>query len=182
MTIAEQKKKENIVEYILYLWQMQDLVRAADFDLSAIRAFVGSDGSAEASIERELEWFGGLIQRMKQHKVTEKGNVPEIDEVMAELSYLHHTLLEILKDKNYLAAWDRAKGFIAEFIKRSDNASMSPVEAALTAMYGMLVMRLQKKTVSAETKTAIDTFRELLVVLARQYRDMQHGQAHFSLN
>jgi len=31
MTLSENKKKEHIVEFILFLWQIEDLIRASDF-------------------------------------------------------------------------------------------------------------------------------------------------------
>ena len=34
MFIAEQKKRDNIAEYLLYMWQLEDILRAyvLDFD------------------------------------------------------------------------------------------------------------------------------------------------------
>ena len=32
MIIAQQKRKENIAEYLLYMWQVEDLLRACDLD------------------------------------------------------------------------------------------------------------------------------------------------------
>ena len=36
MDIALSKRKENIAEYILYLWQLEDLLRALQFSPEAI--------------------------------------------------------------------------------------------------------------------------------------------------
>ena len=36
MFIARQKRKENIAEYLLYMWQMEDLVRSFKCDIEAI--------------------------------------------------------------------------------------------------------------------------------------------------
>lgn len=36
MYIAQRKRKENIAEYILYLWQLEDLLRALQFSPEAI--------------------------------------------------------------------------------------------------------------------------------------------------
>ncbi|MFY8136453.1 MAG: DUF4924 family protein, partial [Flavobacteriales bacterium] len=36
MSLASQKKQQNIAEYILFVWQMEDLVRAMYFDMEAI--------------------------------------------------------------------------------------------------------------------------------------------------
>ena len=35
MIIARQKRKENIAEYLLYMWQVEDLIRANKFDMDS---------------------------------------------------------------------------------------------------------------------------------------------------
>ena len=37
MIIASQKKKENIAEYLLYMWQIEDLIRVYKLDIDAIQ-------------------------------------------------------------------------------------------------------------------------------------------------
>ena len=40
MIIARQKRKENIAEYLLYMWQVEDLIRANKFDMDSINRTV----------------------------------------------------------------------------------------------------------------------------------------------
>ena len=37
MFIASQKKKENVSEYILYMWQIEDIIRTFQFDIDKIK-------------------------------------------------------------------------------------------------------------------------------------------------
>lgn len=37
MKIASQKRKENIAEYLLYMWQIEDIIRANGLDMDRIR-------------------------------------------------------------------------------------------------------------------------------------------------
>ena len=37
MQIAQQLRKTNIAEYLLYMWQVEDIIRAFDCSLSRIR-------------------------------------------------------------------------------------------------------------------------------------------------
>jgi hypothetical protein len=180
-SIAAKKKSENIVEYVLYLWQMQDLVRAAGMDLGTVRAFLSSAGG-ELDLDAEMTWFAELITTMRNHGLVKKGNLPEIDEVLIELNYLHNTLINLLKDTGYAEAWQAAEPEIDAFLNRTDNQQLNPIEAMLTAMYGVLVLKLQGKTPTAATMASIDAFKRVLVKLASQYRDMRSGTRHFSLN
>ena len=36
MLVAQQKQKENIAEYIIYMYQIEDIIRAYNFDVEAI--------------------------------------------------------------------------------------------------------------------------------------------------
>ncbi len=183
MTIAARKKEENIIEYVLYLWQMQDLVRAAGLDLSNVRVFLSSAQDEEGfNMDAELEWFAGMITTMKSNRLEKKGNLPEVDELLIELNYLHHTLIDLIKDQSYIRDWQAASPLLEEFLQRSGNKHMNPVEAMLTSLYGLLVLRLQGKQATPETLTAIDAFKKVLVKLGGHYRDMRSGSRHFSLN
>ena len=37
MYIASQKRKENIAEYLLYMWQIEDMIRANGLDIDRIK-------------------------------------------------------------------------------------------------------------------------------------------------
>ena len=40
MIIASQKRKENIAEYLLYMWQIEDIIRANKLDIDKIKESV----------------------------------------------------------------------------------------------------------------------------------------------
>ena len=98
--IAAQKRAENIVEYVLYVWQMEDLLRGASFNPDALRGFLAA-GMERDQVEMEMRWLAELGGRMKRQDVMEKGHVREVEEVLAELVYLHRTLLGVIKDEGY---------------------------------------------------------------------------------
>lgn len=182
MILAAQKKKENIAEYILFVWQMEDLVRAMYFDIEAIAEFVRSFTPNQEHYESELKWFKELIRQMKSERVEHRGHISEVHELIFELNYLHNTLLHVTKDKQYTKAYNDADPNIKEYLQRSDGKSTNDVEVCLTALYGILVLRLKKEPISEETNAAISTFSQLIALLAHQYKLMKQGEMNFSLN
>jgi hypothetical protein len=56
------------------------------------------------------------------------------------------------------------------------------VEACLTALYGLLVLRLRKAEISPETEEAMEIFGKLMGRLAGEYRKMKTGEMKVSLN
>lgn len=182
MTIAEQKKSENIAEYVLFLWQMEDLVRALYFDIDSIAEFVKSFTPNNFAYESELIWFKDLIRKMRSERVEQKGHISEIHEVIFELNYLHNTLLHVLKDKGYTSLHSAAQNNIQDYLQRSDGKSTNDVEVCLTALYGLLVLRLKKEPISDETESAMKSFSNLMARLSHHYKLMKQGEANFSMN
>ena len=84
MIIAELKKKENIVEYILYIRQLMDIMRANGMDMSKIDELLVS--KFEVSEKEKLKihnWYQNLIETMRNEGVTEHGDIKEIKDLMS---------------------------------------------------------------------------------------------------
>ena len=182
MTIAERKYAENIAEYVIYMWQMQDLLRAVNFDVESLESFLRSFLPSEEKIQEEKMWFEGLAKSMKRSGAEEKGNVEEVQEVISELNLLHTTLNTLLRDDEYIAANERAKENLDAYLERANGKALSEVEAYLTALYGLMVLRLRKQEISEETKDAMKTFSDVMVLLALQYNKMKKGESVQHLN
>lgn len=182
MTLAEQKKNENIAEYVIYMWQMEDLIRAANFNDEVITHFVREFTEDPIQMEEELNWFRDLMKSMKQEKLERKGHIAEVVEVMNELAMLHHTLVNILKDSSYLLAYKDAKPNIGEYLQKAGGTMNNDVETCLTALYGLLVLRLKKTEISPETEEAMKTFSSLMAVLSVEYKKMKTGEMNLGLN
>lgn len=182
MSLAERKKKENIAEYVLFMWQMEDLVRAAAFDRDIIRTFVEGYTEDPVQTDIELQWFTELIQTMKREGIEKRGHVSEVQEIMHELALLHHTLMNILKDSRYLRFYKDASPYIGEYLQKAAGSVTNDVETCLTALYGLLVLRLKKASITPETEEAMKAFGQLMALLAAEYRKMKGGEMNIHLN
>jgi hypothetical protein len=70
MLIARQKLNENIAEYVLYMFQIEDLIRAYDFDLEGIiDGYVRPQLPDNSFIEQYKEWYRDLIAQMKSQRI-----------------------------------------------------------------------------------------------------------------
>ena len=182
MTLAEQKLKQNVAEYILFMWQMEDLVRAVYFESEALDEFIRGYAPNEEAFSSEKKWFNDLVRKMRSERVENKGHVSDVHELVFELNYLHNTLLNVIKDKAYSDLYKKAQPNIKEYLKHTDGKSTNDIETCLTALYGILLLRLKKEPISAETEESIKTFSDLLARLAYQYRLMKQGEMNFQMN
>lgn len=183
MLVSQQKRNENIAEYILYMYQVEDIIRAYHLDVDKIIEHYVKPQLPDASfLPQYRTWYIGLINQMKAQKLEKSGHVSSLNEVMVELSYLHNTLLNVTKDKKYIEVFERALPFMNEFKGKSNLKDKNEVELAFHAMYMKLLLRLQKKEISAETEEAFDVMRVLLAYLSRSYHQMKAGNLDFLNN
>ena len=102
MLIAHKTKKSNIAEYVIYMFQIEDLIRANNLDLDTItKSILEPQIKDENLLNQYKDWYKELIKRMKIEGIKEKGHSSEIDEVLMELLMLHNTLINIIDDKKF---------------------------------------------------------------------------------
>ncbi len=172
MLIARQKKEENIAEYIIYMWQLEDLLRANQLDIEKIQQLIIDPYPVDEATKKEMrEWYENLIQMMKLEHVEEKGHLQFIKNTVEDLNDLHMELLQKPKEIQYNALFFKTLPFLVEFRgKAKAGEETNDVELSLQALYGVLMLKLQKKEVTAETMTAVKQISQLLAVLAQKYK------------
>jgi len=144
-------KKENIAEYILYLWQMEDYLRAFP-------------QNAEATPE-----LHDLNEMMHREGILEGGHLALAQNALAELEELHRALLD--EDAMYRAAIIRMQPSLNLLKAKTDRPTMSDIEACLTLLYQIMLLRLQKREISPETADVQQRATQVLQFLSKNYRD-----------
>ena len=67
MFIAKSIREKSVVEYLLYMWQMEDLIRAYGCSLTRIRReYIDRFDYTDQQKDEEEDWFGDLIRMMNQ--------------------------------------------------------------------------------------------------------------------
>ena len=90
MIIAQQKRQENIAEYLLYLWQVEDLLRACHLDIDMVEKTIISRYDVDDKTRQEIkEWYESLIKMMELEDVREKGHIRVCHNVIIRLNDLH---------------------------------------------------------------------------------------------
>ncbi|MBX7095879.1 MAG: DUF4924 family protein [Flavobacteriales bacterium] len=183
MRVAEEKLKSNVAEYILYMWQMEDVVRSFNFDIEAIEFnLLRPVLKSEEELKAEKEWFSQLIRNMKNQEIEQKGHLNDIYEIIQELFYLHNTLLNVAKDPSYLQLHEEAAPGMEDYRLRSKSHSMNEVELCFNALYTKLLLRLKKQEISSETESAFTAFSKMISYLCSSYHKMKKGELNFNFN
>ncbi len=120
MIIARQKKKENIAEYLLYMWQIEDLIRANGLDIDKIQAGIIDHFDQPEEIRKEIrDWYESLIDMMRREDKQQNGHLQLNQNVIIELTDLHQHLIQSNKEPFYVAAYYKTLPFIVELRARA---------------------------------------------------------------
>jgi flagellin-specific chaperone FliS len=170
MWIAEQKKKTNIAEYVLYMWQIEDLIRSFNLDLLQIEEKLLVKYKLDETQENQLfEWYKSLVNDMRKEGIADKGHLKITTEIIAQLSYIHETLLHDKKDFEYTELFKRCEPIIKELKEKSGATKDTDIHICFNGLYGMLVMRLQQKNILKETEDAFKVISKLIANLVSEY-------------
>lgn len=177
MLIAEQLKEKSIVEYLLFMWQMEDLIRGFGLDIERIKKNVIEPGSLDEKQKEELtHWYEDMIDMMRAEGVTQSGHLQINKNIIILLTDLHQRLLRSPKVPTYGANYYKVLPYIVEVRARGDKKDVSEIENCFDALYGVLLLRMQKKEVSEETRKAVTQIGQFLAQLAEYYKKDKNGE------
>jgi hypothetical protein len=172
MIIAEQKRKENIAEYVLYMYQVEDLIRANKLDIDSIEKSLINKFEIPYDVKREMrEWYRSLISMMKDEGKEEAGHLDILNNVVDNLQALHQEILRQGIDTSYRETYQKAKPNLEALRMKSGQPDESDIQVSLNGLYGLLILKLRKTRITGETSRAFDTIRELVAKLASRYME-----------
>ncbi len=196
MLIAKELRKKSIAEYLLYMWQIEDIIRAYQCSLTKIRReYIDKFDYTDVQKDEEEDWFGDLIRMMNQEGCRESGHLQINKVVMQSLNELHAQLLASSKFPFYSAEYYRVLPFIVELRGKTKkvadrmarknepnlkeiaaNLGHSEIETCFDLLYGVMMLRLQKKEISHETEVALKEITTLIGMLSDYYlKDKTEG-------
>lgn len=172
MFTASQKKRDNIAEYLLYMWQIEDLIRAYNLDIDRIdNEIVNKYSSLDDSQRQQLhDWYESLIDMMRREDAAKSGHIQINKNVVIALNDLHRRLMADPKFAKYQAEYYKTLPYIVEIRAKSGDNKPDEIEACLNALYGILMLRLKGKEISPETNAAIKQISTFIAHLANYYK------------
>ncbi len=172
MITASQKRKENIAEYLLYMWQIEDIIRANGLDIDRIRENVIDRYPSLTDDQRRemIGWYESLIDMMRREGVEKTGHLQLNKNVIIQLAELHQALLKDPRFPDYTAEFYRTLPYIVELRAKSGEEKSGEIETCFNALYGMLMLRLQGKEVTPQTQDAIRKISRFIALLSHDFK------------
>ncbi len=172
MIVASHKKRENIAEYLLYMWQIEDIIRSYQLDIELIKEHIVSKYDIPAEQQLEVEqWYESLIEMMRSEDVVQQGHLQLNKNTIIDLTDLHLQLLQSTRHPFYSATFFKTLPYIVELRERAGNNKCGEIETCFNALYGVLMLKLQNREISKETLAAIKQISTLLAHLSERYKE-----------
>ena len=145
MLIALQKRRENIAEYILYLWQVEDLLRALQFSPEAIYSTLVAriEGADEQQKENIFNWYMQIVELLRKEGKEAQGHIDHTLHRVNDLHNLHLQLMKLPVGEHYRATYARLAAELPRLRTIMDNDDMSDTELCFRALYAAMLYRIK---------------------------------------
>lgn len=180
MFIAQKLRKENISEYLLYMWQIEDLLRAFNLDIDLIQKQVIDPYPVSAEEKKTLyEWYESLLEMIRMENVQQAGHLQINKNTLMQLNELHAELLKSGIEPAYNAKFYHILPLINQLRQQQSHTDLSDVEICFNFQYGILLLRMKKAEITPETAQAQTETAKFLMLLSKNYAKYENGELNF---
>lgn len=179
MLIANKKRKENITEYILYLYQIENIIRAFNLNFELLQNSLLPSYQVDEKTKKEIAaWYKNLITMMEKEGIQKEGHFQFLTNLIVDVNELHVKLMDTEIDKIYAQTFRSVAGLVNE-LKLKNNKAQNDIELGLDAIYGYLLLKIQNKAITNETNDAVKRLSSWLSALSKLYKDHESGDLEF---
>lgn len=170
MFIANKIKEESEVGYVLYMWQLEDVVRAFNGDVEKIiKDYVPQFGYEGDVLKQEQQWWRDIVEMMRGEGIMQTGHLQMVKGTLSLLFDKHVELLADTKETVYSSLYYKALPFIVELRAQGSNKEKSELEVCFEALYGVTLLKMRQQKISQQTQDAHDRIATMLAYLNQKY-------------
>lgn len=171
MLLADKKKKTNISEYIIYMYQTELLIRNFEFDIEKIKIHVfgniPDEKMSQETKNENLNWYNKVIAEMQEEGLEVEGHLSYVQDEVQKLGNLNLKLLT--EDADYQSLFNAARPAIRESIEASKGLISNPIQACINGVFGLLIARMNGNEVAKGQLESIEHFGNVLSYLSYHY-------------
>lgn len=178
MYIAQQKRKENIAEYILYLWQLEDLLRALSFSPEAIyNNLVEPNECDEQEKQQIFMWYMSLAGLLREEGKGEQGHLSHTLHLISDMENLHNQLLALPIGAHYRTLWQPLKEELSRLRIVLARDGVGDIELCFRALYATMLYRIKgDDSKSGAIEDVVTLISPVIATLADMYGKVERGE------
>ncbi|MDA3816038.1 MAG: DUF4924 family protein [Prolixibacteraceae bacterium] len=175
MIVAEEKRKKNISEYILYMWQIEDMIRALKFDMDAINEkLIKQYDVEETKREQIFNWYENLVLMLEKEQKKQTGHLQFLVNLVNDINNFHLAILSEKADNEYTRLYADIKADL-DLVREKSGKKDNDVEVAFNTLYLILMLKMNRKEVSEGTQQAVLKFGNFISRLSQLYKTHEAG-------
>lgn len=178
MDIARSKRRENIAEYILYLWQLEDLLRALQFSPEAVFTTLVAPRKELTEEQKTafLLWYMELANLLHEEGKDEKGHLEHTLHLIADLHNLHLQLMKLPSGEHYRQTYARLDAELPRLRAVLGNPGMSDTELCFRALYAAMLYRIKGEGEKSAVTDTLEVISPAIAELADLYGKVERGE------
>ena len=178
MDIAIAKRKENIAEYILYLWQLEDLLRALQFSPEAIYSQLVAPRQIEENVKHEyLIWYMDITNLLRKEGKEESGHLEHTLHLIGDMHNLHLQLMQHPVGEHYRKTFSALAPQIPALRTLVKKEDICDIELCFRALYAVMLYRIKGEQKRAEAiKDTMELVSPVIAELSAMYGKVERGE------
>lgn len=177
MLIARQKRKENIAEYILYLWQLEDLFRALQFSPEAIFSQLVAKQEVDEDTKQDIFfWYMDIVNLLKGEGKEAIGHLDHTLHLIKDLNELHESLLKLPSGEEYRKIFIPLSLELPTLRAKLEKEDISDIELCFRALYSVMLYRIKgDESKQAQVDDVISLVSPVIAMLADIHNKIESG-------
>ncbi|MFI3304967.1 MAG: DUF4924 family protein [Rikenellaceae bacterium] len=186
MDIARELRRTNIAEYILYLWQLEDLFRGVQFSPEAIYSkFVAPRTDLAPDAQMALHrWYVELCDLLESEGKRSTGHSEHTLHLIADLADMHQRLLKLPIGARYRALWVALEEALPDLRSVAGDAAkdLSDIELCFRALYGAMLYKIKGDVGRGAVEDTLAYVSPVIAELAKKYGEVERGETDLFAN
>ena len=180
MDIAKAKRRENIAEYILYLWQLEDLLLALQFSPEAIFSTLIAPRKDIGEEQKHvfLLWYMDLANLLRQEGKEEKGHLEHTLHLIQDLHDLHLQLMKLPVGAHYRQTYARLEPELPRLRSDLGNPGMNDTELCFRALYAAMLYRIKGEGDKSAVTDTLEYISPVIAELADMHGKVERGEVN----
>ncbi|MBR3566296.1 MAG: DUF4924 family protein [Paludibacteraceae bacterium] len=172
MFLAHEIKQRNIAEYLLYMWQIEDIIRSFGADIDKIDTeLIAHLGLTAEQQKQEHDWYESIIDMMRREDVMQKGHIQLVKNILIDLQDCHLHELQEGNDAVYVAKYHQIMPSVMLLKTKTTDPTISDLEMCFVFLYGIMMMRLQNKPLTPDTEKTAKAIGGFIALLVKKYNE-----------
>ncbi|MFI3293003.1 MAG: DUF4924 family protein [Rikenellaceae bacterium] len=177
MDTAQKLRHTNIAEYILYIWQLEDLIRALQFSPQAIYSqFVAPRTQLSPQDQTTLlEWYTQIGELLQKEQKEEKGHIEHTLHLISDLHNLHLQLMKLPVGARYRTLHASLDEVLPD-LRAIMGSEINDTEICFRALYAAMLYRIKGDGGKSAVSDTIEYISPVIAELAQIFRKVEAGE------